>query len=155
MKRCRASFGRPATATLVLSATALFAACGPAGGETLTREAFLERGNAICAKGNAEIEAAIPRGDGGAPSEEDQAASFKAIMTTSRRMVDEVAALKPPADLQPEMTSIVADSRLVMDKLEAEGAGALFAAQEDPFAEVNKRLSGIGLNVCGEDPGPQ
>lgn len=143
-------------ATLAFVAAAALAGCKTSGGETLTRDEFLKQGNAICTKGNAEIEAAMPKGNSaGPPSGPEGEALFKALMDSSHRMIDEVAALKPPADLQPEMTSIVADSRLVLADVEAKGAESLFASEEDPFFEVNKRLTAIGLTVCGEDPGAE
>lgn len=143
-------------ATLAFVAAAALAGCKTSGGETLTREEFLKQGNAICAKGNAEIEAVAPKGgDAGPPSGPEGEAFFKAIIETSHRMIDDVAALKPPADLQPEMTGIVADSRLILADMEAKGAEALFASEGDPFVEVNKRLTSIGLTVCGEDQGAE
>ena len=141
-------------ATLAFVTAAALAGCKTSGGDTLSREEFLKQGNAICTKGNAEIEAAVPKGGtDGPPSGPEGDAVFKTIMETSQRMIDEVAALKPPADLQPEMTSIVADSRLILADLEAKGSEAMFATEADPFVEVNKRLTSIGLTVCGEDPG--
>lgn len=143
-------------ATLAFVAAAALAGCKTSGGETLTRDEFLKQGNAICTKGNAEIEAVVPKGNNaGPPSGPEGEAFFKAIIKTSHRMIDDVAALKPPADLQPEMTSIVADSRLILADLEAKGAEAMFALEGDPFFEVNKRLTSIGLTVCGEDQGAE
>jgi hypothetical protein len=142
------------TATLLIVTTVTIVGCRSGGSETLTRDAFLEQGNAICAKGNAEIAAAIAQdGSGGPPSGAAGEALFKSVMDASRRMIDEVGALKPPPDLQPEMTGIVSDSRIVLADLESKGAEAMFASEEDPFAEINKRLTAIGLTVCGEDPG--
>ena len=125
--------------------------CQASGGE-LTREEFVEQGNAICAAGNAEIEAAVPKGESAAPpSGPEGEALFKTIVESSNRSIDAVAALKPPADLQPEMTSIIADARVIMADMEAQGMEALFSSEDDPFAEVNVRLRAVGLTVCGED----
>lgn len=125
----------------------------PDSGAALSREEFLKQGNVICAAGNAEIEAAA-RKLGGPPAGPEGEAFFQTIITVSKRQINGVAALKPPADMKAEMDGIVADSMATLADMEAKGSAALFATEADPFAKINPRLKAIGLTDCApDDPG--
>ena len=138
-----------------LSALALAAVAGcavsPESGGPLSREEFVKQANAICAKGNADIMAAAPQGEW-PPSDEAGEAFFQTIVTVSKKQMDGVEALKAPADLKPEVDSILSDARAILADIEAKGSEELFASEEDPFAAVNERLKAIGLTECAEEP---
>ncbi|MBK6767455.1 MAG: hypothetical protein IPG72_00115 [Ardenticatenales bacterium] len=140
-----------------LSALALAAVAGcavsPESGGTLSREEFLKQGNTICAEGNAEVAAAVPESEvPGPPSGPEGEAFFQTIVTVSKKQMDGVEALKAPADLKPEVDSILSDARAILADIEAKGSEELFASEEDPFAAVNERLKAIGLTECAEEP---
>ncbi|MEO8082842.1 MAG: hypothetical protein ABI780_03410 [Ardenticatenales bacterium] len=136
--------------TMAAVAGCVVSPASPDSGGPLSREEFLKQGNAICAAGNAEIEAAAGK-LGGPPAGPAGEAFFQTIVTVSKRQINDVAALKPPADMKAEMDSIVADSLATLADMEAKGSDALFATEADPFAKINPRLKAIGLADCAPD----
>lgn len=131
----------------------LIAAAGcQSGGTTLTAEEYAEQGNAICTEGNAEIMASFPMDATGPPSGEEGEALFQSAMTIIDRMITELDALEGPEATNTEMDAIVAEARAIKDTVEAGGAEAFFASEEDPWAAINPRFEALGLSVCASDP---
>jgi hypothetical protein len=135
---------------LVLVGT--LAGCGTGGEAALTKEAFLEQGNAICREGNAAIEAAVPveMMEGGEPSEEVMLAFFDTIIDGTRQQLDNLDALAPPAELEADFDELIADARDTLEQVEADGPDALFGSEDDPFAYLDERALALGLAGCAE-----
>lgn len=142
-----------ASAVVAALTVAAIAGCAGTSEATLTREEFIEQGNAICAAGNDEIEAAVPEmGSGGAPSGPEGEAFFETLLAVSQRQIDDLAALKAPPDMQPEVDAVVAQAREIRAEIEAAGMEALFSSEEDPFEPVNAPMRDMGLTACAGEP---
>jgi len=122
------------------------------GGGALTREAYVEQGNAICTAGNEAIMAAIPMDASGPPTGEAGEELFQSVLTTIDGMLDDLDALEGPEDMVAEMDSVVAEARAIRATVAEGGAEAFFASEEDPWASINPRLEAMGLAACAEDP---
>lgn len=123
-----------------------------AGGGALTREAYVEQGNAICTAGNEAIMGLIPMDASGPPTGAEGDALFDNILATIDGMLDDLDALEGPEDMVAEMDSVVAEARAIRATVAEGGAEAFFASAEDPWAAVNPRLEAMGLAACAEDP---
>jgi hypothetical protein len=145
------------TAAVLLSALALLAgACG--GDEKRLSEAeFLKQGNAICKAGNDKIDAAAAK-EFPNQNERPDLAKFKTfanetLIPSVRQQIDDLDDLKPPKDLQDDMDQLLSDARDALDKVKEEvnnDTAAFLDNESDPFADVNKKATDIGLTVCGE-----
>lgn len=143
----------PVVAALALAAAGGCLASPQGGGEPLSRAAFLEQGNAICTKGNADIMAAAQAsGAGWPPSGEAGEALFKTVLTLIEQQIDGIDDLTPPADMQPAIDGAVADARVVLTEVEAAGSTEFFMSEEDPWAAVNAKMKDLGLTACAEEP---
>ncbi len=87
------------------------------------------------------------------PSGEEGEAFFQTILEVSGQQIEGIGALAAPADIQPEVDSIVAEALAIRTQVETDGAKALFASDADPWEPVNGRLLAIGLADCVEQPG--
>lgn len=154
------SLGRLA---VVGAALLSIAACGgtdAAGGTPApSREAFLQQGNAICAAGNAKMDAASEQleiGPDGEPTMESVGAFLHdAVIPNVAGQIDGLRALRPPEELKADFDSLIADADAALEDLRAlvdQGVEVFFAAP-DPFAEVDARATAMGLTECGEDGG--
>ncbi len=143
----------PAVAALALAAAGGCLAAPRGSGEPLSRAAFIEQGNAICAKGNADIMAAAQAsGAAWPPSGEAGEALFETVLTLVEQQIDGIDDLAPPADMQPAIDGAVADARAVLTEVEAAGSAAFFSSEEDPWAAVNAQMKELGLTACAEEP---
>lgn len=126
------------------------------GSAALTREEFVAQANAICAAGDAKIQAAAPAMSGEQmPSAEELEAFYGDIVAVSQEIIDELDALVPPEELRAEMESLITDARAVMDEIKTQDTATFFAAEEDPFAAVNARALAMGLTACGQSGGEE
>jgi hypothetical protein len=130
-----------------------------AASEQLTAAEFLEQGNAICAEGNAEIDAAIDDvelGADGAPTPESLVAVMQdTIIPAVAEQIEGLQALTPPEELEADIVQLLTDAEAALDdmqqQLEADPEGFLDAP--DPFEDVNARATELGLIECGEGEG--
>lgn len=149
----RRSLAGAAVAVFALAAASGCLASPKGSGEPLSRDEFVRQANAICAKGNADIMAAAMQMEGGfPPSGEAGEAFFGTVLTLVEQQIDDIAALKAPADLQPVIDGVVVDARKILTEVEAGGSAAFFATEEDPWAPVNGRFKELGINECAEEP---
>lgn len=155
------TFPRTTRRTLTGAAVAVFALAAASGclaspkgsGEPLSRAAFLEQGNAICAKGNADIMAAAQAsGAAWPPSGEAGEALFETVLTLIEQQIDGIDALTPPADMQSDIDGAVADAREVLTAVKSAGSTDFFMSEEDPWAAVNAKMKELGLTACAEEP---
>ena len=102
---------RGSAALLVGVFVVLFAAaCGGGGGDTRLREEFESQANAICAKYQKQLEAL------GTPSSIDEIPDLvEQALAILNKEVAEVAALKPPTDMQTEFDAMIEASNNTKD----------------------------------------
>jgi len=88
----------------------LLAGCGGGGDTRLSREEFESQGNAICAKYQKQLQAV------GNPSSIDEIPDLvdQAVAILNREIA-EIAALKPPADMQTEFDALIDASNNTKD----------------------------------------
>ena len=130
----------------------LAAGCGSSGDKGLSKAEFLKQGNAICAKGNAEINAAGKKifGPARRPS---RAAGLKfatdTLVPKVGQQINDIAALKPPKADKNTVDALIAGVRQAFAKVKAHPALALASGAHDPFADANKKANAYGLTKCG------
>jgi hypothetical protein len=143
-----------ARATLATGAVLLIGAAGCGGGDddkSLSRAEYLKQGNAICKKGNAEIDAAGRKvANGGRPTP----AQIKAFATGTlipnvEAQIKDLRALKAPKEDADKFSALYDEADAALERIK--GNPALVAADgpADPFFAVNKKASAYGLTECG------
>ena len=126
------------------------AGCGGDDAEPLTKAEFIKQGNAICAKGNAELETKVKEliAGGKEPDMEAQIAFFEdEILPIVQGQVDDLGELTPPEADEGEVDELIASAQEAVDKAE-EDLEAVAAAEEDPFADANEKAGAYGLSEC-------
>jgi hypothetical protein len=123
--------------------------------DRLTAAELAEQGNAICADVSEEFEAAFADvGD-----EEPTPEQMQAFAATAAEITGDAIArfedLEPPEDLEQDWDDTLEAARAANAQLEeagedADAAAALLSSEEDPFAEVNAGLEGVGITACSE-----
>lgn len=134
------------------------AACGGSSSSALSKDEFVKQGNAICQKGNDAINS-VGSSQFSGSSQPDPAAIQKffneTVAPNIKKQIDDIAALKPPSDLKSGRDKMVADARAALAKLQSEVASDPNAAfndqSQDPFADVNKEATAIGLATCASN----
>lgn len=137
-------WGAVAVVGLVLTA----AACGGDDAEgSISREDFLEQGNQICRDGNEELDR-LAEEEGVDPTDPDQALTFiqEEGIPNVRSQIDDLRDLGYPEGDREELDRIYDDAESLLEELE--GADGPEDFDEDPFTDVNERLSSYGLTDC-------
>lgn len=123
----------------------------------LTEAEFLEQGNAICAEGNAAIDAgAEALGTDGPPDAATLTAFFTdTILPSVQGQLDGLRALSPPEELEADIDALLEDADAALDDMrqQIEDDAEAFLDAPDPFEEVNARAVELGLTACGESEG--
>ena len=120
--------------------------------ETLTKSEFVAKANAICAKGNKEIRAAVQKlySSGQAPS---TAAQEKFVTATDipsiQQQVDAVDALPARAGYEQQVQAIVDAADSALEKVKQNPSLITQQGQSDPFAKADKLTNSYGLTQCG------
>jgi hypothetical protein len=140
-----------------LIAASILAGCGggsssSTSSEPLSKSEFLAQGNAVCAKGGKEIQAAGQKlfSQSKAPS---QAAQEKFVTDTLipniQSQIDGIEALPAPSGDEDQVKAITDAAQSALDKAKADpsvltdqGGGS------DPFAQANKLAKSYGLDQC-------
>ena len=129
-----------------------FAGCGSSddGGGTLSASEFRSKANAICKEGNKQLEG-VTKGlsDSSSPEQVGKAVS-RGLDLLSQQLV-KIRALKGPQELDSDVDDVIDDTPATIESTKAmladDPEGTLKGA--DPFADVSKRLTKLGLDVCG------
>ena len=151
-------------ALAALAAIAMIAAgCGGGGDSTtdsgsLTKAEFLKQGNAICAKGNKEIQEGFEefaKENGFSEKKQPSKAQLTELVETVvlpkvRGQVEGIKALGAPSGEEAQVEAITDAAEEALEKGEEEPA-ALASEKADPFAKANKKASDYGLVKCGEE----
>jgi hypothetical protein len=139
----------------------VLAGCGD-DDEALSEQEFLEQGNAICAAGNERLDAAFEDAfaemdleEGEEPSPEQIAAVVLEVFVPDiQSQIDGIDDLEPPDELADAVEQFLDDAQATLDELEQQAEddpAAVFADDEDPFADVNAQANEIGLTECADD----
>jgi len=157
-------------ATLALAAGSIAAGCGggddttvsgasgPSGATgaqgSLTKDAFLAKGNAICKKGNQALNQAgqeffnslgLSKGQKPSSDQIQQFATDTAIPKIQAQ-IDAIEALPAPSGDEDQVTAITDAAQQAVDKLKQDPS--LLEGNNDPFADANQLAKQYGLNEC-------
>jgi hypothetical protein len=143
------------------AATAVIAAgCGSSGDSTssLTKAEFIKQGDAICKKGNKEIEEGfesfakqndIPQNQEPSKAEGKELVETVLVPSVSSQS-EELRALAAPSGDEAEITAMLDSLDEGLEEAE-EDPEALFGAKSDPFGPANQKAAQYGLKVCGQE----
>ena len=144
-----------ATLTLVLVA----AGCGSKSTSTtpkLTKAEFLAKGNAICKKGNEQINLAANKAFPKSKGKPSQAQLIKfatsRIIPSVQSQINGVKALGAPKGDEAKVSAIITTAQAALDRGKQDPA-LLLSSKRDPFAKSNKLAKAYGLTVCGSGGG--
>lgn len=150
---------------VAVAAIAIIAGCGggsdssstEATTSSLTKAEFLKQGNAICAKGNKEIEEGFEEFQKEnqlqkkRPTKAQLTEAIETIVLPKvRRQIEGVKALAAPSGEEAEVEAITDAAEEALEKGEEDPA-ALTSEKADPFAKANKLARDYGLVKCGEE----
>ena len=151
MRRSAAMF---VTLVCVLSGAA---GCGDEDGEELSEEAYLEAGNAVCAEGNATLDAAgeeIFVSEGQPEAEAVRTFLRDTVVPTVEGMIEDITALEGPADLEEKTDELRAEVESALEIVEGaiddEDPTTLFE-RGDPFERADAIADEMGLTDCAGD----
>jgi len=131
-RRIGAGFASLALAGTFVAGTAVSAFADP-----LSNSEFKKQGNAICAEGTRQIDAAA-----------EQLTAFAAVAVPNiKQQVEDVAALEPPRSLRAKVKKLVTTARAAVAKVEADPS-LLADEKHNPFAASDKQAKKLGLKEC-------
>jgi hypothetical protein len=138
----------------ILSVGLVLAACGSSNSSTtsttaaLTKSEFLKKGNAICKKGNQQInqaaKAIFPPKQKPTSAQRNKFAA--AAETSIQSQINQLRALGAPSGDQAKVTAMLATSQANLNKVKQNPA--LFTSNQHLFAPAAKLLHAYGLTVC-------
>ena len=122
--------------------------------ESLSEDEFVEQANAICEEGSEELDQAGGELFGSEEPTPEEIADFADLFEDAiGDQIDDLEDLNGPSDLEEELDGILADARDTLSEFADEvrdDPEAAFTSEEDPFADINERLSELGLTSCAE-----
>jgi hypothetical protein len=143
--------------------TMIAAGCGGGGdsssdSSSLTKAEFLKQGNAICAKGNKEINEGFEefaKENGFSEKKQPSEAQLTEVIETVvlpkvRGQVEGIKALGAPSGEEAQVEAITDAAEEALEKGEEEPA-ALASEKADPFTKANEKASAYGLVKCAEE----
>ena len=131
-RRIGAGFASLALAGTFVAGTAVSAFADP-----LSNSEFKKQGNAICAEGTRQIDAAA-----------EQLTAFAAVAVPNiKQHVEDVAALEPPRSLRAKVKKLVTTASAAVAKVEADPS-LLADEKHNPFAASDKQAKKLGLKEC-------
>jgi hypothetical protein len=141
---------------------AVAAGCGGSDDDSdttaLTKQQFIAQADAICKKGNAEIdegfesfakENGLPKNQ--EPTDEQGTELVETVIVPSIQTQSEgIRSLGAPDGDEDEISAMLDSLDEGIEEVEEEPE-ALFTSKSDPFAEPNKLAKAYGLEVCGQE----
>jgi hypothetical protein len=123
----------------------------------LTKAEFLKQGNAICAKGEKELNEEFEKfaeeenlSENKPPTEAQLTkASEEFFLPIIKEQVEGIRELSPPAGEEQQVDKLLTAAEEGIEKAEEDPA-SLANEKEDPFAEANEMANKYGLTKCGE-----
>ena len=152
---------RARTAAFLLAAVALAlvaAGCGDdddsgdsgdGSATALTKEEFLQQGNAICANGNAELDAVTANFGPGTSPAEIEAFVTDTLVPNVQGQIDDLSALTPPEGDEEEVEAILTAAEDALAEVEEVPSTVTEDGGTDPFNEANRLAEDYGLVACG------
>ena len=137
---------------LMLLSTAVAAGCGGEDEETSTapaaaqtKEEFISQADEICARGDQEIEqAGQALGQGRPAPEELEQFSTETLIPNIQGQIDDLRALQPPPELEPQVTEFLDTAQEELDQLEQDPS----KLGPEAFAGAGKQAEEIGFQNC-------
>jgi hypothetical protein len=132
----------------VLSVGIVVAGCG-GGDDALTKSEFLKQGNAICKKGNDQINKDANQTFGNKQPSQAQVNSFSSetLIPVVQTEIDGLRDLNPPSEDEDQVNALVDEAQATLDKVKKDPA-ALILVKPDPFAKANQLAKDYGLTEC-------
>ena len=144
-------------AGVCLAVLVVAAACGGSSSSALSKDEFVKQGNAICKSGNDTLNAAEKAAFPNQTEQPDPATLQKffkeTLLPNIKKQIDDIDKLKAPKELESQADDLVTSARAALAKLEAQvdkDPTSAFSG-EDPFADVNKKATAVGLTACADD----
>lgn len=117
--------------------------------DNLTKAEFLKQGNAICKKGNQEInKAANATFKKGQKPTKAQITKFAndTLIPSVEEQVNGIRDLNPPSADEDQVNKILDEADSALDKTKSDPS--IFASNQDPFKKANKLAKDYGLTAC-------
>ena len=133
----------------LLTGALFIAGCG-GGDDALTKSEFLKQGNAICKKGNQDIDkAANQTFEKGQEPTKAQVTKFAedTLIPSVDEQISGLRDLNPPSADEDKVNAILDEAESSLDKVKADPS--LFASNQDPFKKANQMANAYGLTECG------
>ena len=151
-RRIWAGLASFALASTIVAGTAVSAFAQP-----LSNSEFKKQGNAICAEGNRQIDAAAEQvfadlSRDQQPTAEQLTAFATVAVPNIKQQVEDVAALEPPRSLRAKVQKLIKTARAAVAKVEADPT-LLADEKHNPFAASDKQAKKLGLKECAGDEG--
>ncbi len=136
----------------VLAAAGIAAGCGGGGDDTQPKSDWIKQADAICKKGNDEINAEVKKQfSSGRPSSQDQEKfATDTLIPNIQDQVDQINDLTPPSPGEDQAKQVLDDAQNSIDTAKKDPTLLTDQAQgQDPFAKTNQAAKAFGLKVCG------
>ncbi len=130
------------------------AGCGGSNNSTsttaLTKAQFDSQANAICKKGNQEInKAANATFKSGKPSSADlNKFATDTVIPSTQSQINQISDLTPPSGDEDQVNAILAAANKALDEVKKDPSLVTQQGGQDPFAETNKLANAYGLTTC-------
>ena len=146
----------------VIAIAAIVAGCGSSSDDetsSLTKAQFVAQADAICKKGNAEIESEVEAfqakndlGENDEPSKVQQAEVSETILAPNvTNQAEEIRALEAPSGDEDEISAMLDSLDEGVEEVEANPQAPFESNQPNPFGAANKLAREYGLKVCGQE----
>jgi hypothetical protein len=137
----------------ILALLPVAAGCGSSKKSTaLSKAEFLKRGNAICKRGNDEINRAAQKifpNSHAQPSQADEKKfATNTLIPSVQSQIDGIKALGAPKGDESKVKAIINSAQAALDKGKKNPL-LLVSNKQHPFAKTNQMARAYGLTVCG------
>src|SRR6478672_13036806 len=148
----------------LVAIAAVVAGCGSSSSETtettasISKAEFLTQGNAICKAGNKEINEGYEEfsKENNLNHKKPSKAQFEELSETVlipsvSKQIDEVRELGTPEGEEAEIEEFLGNAEEALEELEEKPSLSGAEGKEEPFFNVNKEATAIGLAACGAE----
>lgn len=121
------------------------------GSAGVSEEAFVAEANAICAAGNAEIEALAAEtfSSGASPTDEQLLDLLDQVLANVNAQIEAIDALTPPAELATTVEEWLSAGRSGLDAARTQGTAFFDPTGENPISdEANRLATSLGVAEC-------
>jgi hypothetical protein len=145
----------------VLIVGLVLAACGSSNDNStsttaITKAEFLKKGNAVCKKGNRQINQVANQTftkkkypNGPPPKSAEVKFATDTVIPSVQSQIDGVKALGAPTGDGAQVKAIVDSAQAALDKAKADPTVLLQNGKNDPFTKSNQLTKAYGLTACG------